>query len=55
MTTCGLAGEGGGTMAPLCDILLDVPSRSTPRVQEIHVALYHYLCREVEARLAPKA
>jgi D-sedoheptulose 7-phosphate isomerase len=55
MTTIGLAGEGGGTMAPLCDILLDVPSRSTPRVQEIHVALYHYLCREVEARLAPKA
>jgi len=54
LTTIGLTGQGGGKMAPLCDILLDVPSRVTPRVQEIHIALYHFICMEIEARLAPK-
>lgn len=54
MTTVGFGGEGGGKMAPLCDILLDAPSRETPRIQEVHLALYHYLCREVEARMAKR-
>lgn len=54
LTTIGLTGQGGGKMAPLCDILLDVPARVTPRIQEIHVALYHFICMEIEARLAPK-
>jgi D-sedoheptulose 7-phosphate isomerase len=54
LTTIGLTGQGGGRMAPLCDILLDVPSRITPRIQEVHVLLYHYICAEIEARLARK-
>ncbi len=53
MTAIGLTGEGGGALAALCDLLLDVPSRETPRVQELHLCLYHYLCREVERRTAP--
>lgn len=52
MTTIGLTGEGGGKMAPHCDILLDVPSRSTPLIQQVHICLYHYLCERVEAALA---
>jgi D-sedoheptulose 7-phosphate isomerase len=52
MTTIGLTGEGGGRMAPLSDILLDVPSRSTPMIQQVHVCLYHYFCETLEARLA---
>jgi D-sedoheptulose 7-phosphate isomerase len=52
MTTIAMTGEGGGKLAPLADILLDVPSRSTPRIQEAHICLYHYICREVEARCA---
>jgi len=52
MHTLGLAGEGGGKMAPLCDVLLDVPSRITPRVQELHVILYHYICEQVETALS---
>lgn len=52
MTTIALTGEGGGRMAALSDILLDVPSRSTPLIQQVHICLYHYLCEQVEARLA---
>lgn len=50
MSVIGLTGEGGGRLAPLCDVLLDVPSRSTPRIQEMHLMLYHYLCEAIEAR-----
>lgn len=52
MTTIGLTGQGGGKMAPLTDILIDVPSRSTPMIQQIHICLYHYICEAVEARCA---
>lgn len=52
LVTVGLTGAGGGRMAPLCDHLLDVPSRSTPLIQQVHICLYHYVCAEVEERLA---
>lgn len=51
MKTIGMTGEGGGKMATLCDVLLDVPSNETPRIQELHIVLYHYICEHVEARL----
>lgn len=51
LVTVGLTGEGGGKMASLCDHLLDVPSRSTPLIQQVHICLYHYICAVVEARL----
>ena len=44
-------GEGGGSLAPLADFLLAVPSRRTPLVQEVHLCLYHYLCEQVERRM----
>lgn len=52
MHTIGLTGETGGKMADLCDILLNVPSTSTPRIQELHLPVYHYICERVEARLS---
>jgi D-sedoheptulose 7-phosphate isomerase len=52
MTTIALTGEGGGKMAELADILVDVPSRSTPMIQQVHICLYHHICEHVEARLA---
>jgi D-sedoheptulose 7-phosphate isomerase len=52
MTTIGLTGEGGGEMAPRCDHLLAVPSKSTPAIQQVHLCLYHYFCAAVEATLA---
>jgi D-sedoheptulose 7-phosphate isomerase len=44
----GLTGEGGGDLSKYCDILLDVPSRKTPRIQELHILTYHYLCEKIE-------
>lgn len=52
MHTLGLTGQGGGKMAPFTDVLLEVPSRITPRVQELHVILYHYICEQVETALS---
>lgn len=51
MKTIGMTGEGGGKMATLCDVLLDVPSNETPRIQELHIVLYHYICEHVEANI----
>ncbi|PID93988.1 MAG: phosphoheptose isomerase [Bacteroidetes bacterium] len=55
MITVGLTGEGGGKMAPYCDYLLDVPSTSTPRIQEAHILVGHILCELVEAAMFPQA
>ncbi|MBP2303242.1 D-sedoheptulose-7-phosphate isomerase [Azospirillum picis] len=52
MSTVALTGEGGGRLAALSDVLLAVPSRHTPLIQQAHLCLYHYLCEAVEARLA---
>ncbi len=52
MTTVAMTGEGGGKLAALADVLLDVPSRSTPRIQEVHISMYHYICQRVEERCA---
>lgn len=41
----GLSGKGGGSMAPLCDILIDVESDSTPLIQEVHISVEHLLCQ----------
>jgi D-sedoheptulose 7-phosphate isomerase len=52
MKTIAFTGKGGGKCAELADILLDVPSTSTPRVQEVHVVIYHILCELVERAVA---
>ena len=52
MTTLALTGEGGGKLAALADILLAAPSRRTPLIQQVHICLYHFLCEQIEARLA---
>jgi D-sedoheptulose 7-phosphate isomerase len=54
MTTIALTGEGGGKLAALSDYLFAVPSRLTPLIQQTHVCLYHYLCQEIEKRLASR-
>jgi D-sedoheptulose 7-phosphate isomerase len=50
LVTVGLTGEGGGAVAPLADFLLDVPCRSTPRIQEAHLFILHVLAEKLEAR-----
>lgn len=48
MRTIALTGRGGGRCASLADVLLDVPSDHTPRVQEVGALVYHLLCELVE-------
>lgn len=55
MAVIALTGEGGGKLKPLADVLLDVPSRFTPVIQQGHLCLYHYLCGAIEERLVGMA
>lgn len=48
MTTIAFTGQGGGALAPLTDILIDVPSRMTPLIQQAHLLTYHYYCEQIE-------
>ncbi len=43
-TTIGFTGNDGGELARIADIALTVPSTSTPRIQEGHIAIGHVLC-----------
>jgi D-sedoheptulose 7-phosphate isomerase len=55
LITVALTGDGGGGISrpggSRPDYLLDVPSRSTPRVQEIHLVLLHLLAGEIEKQV----
>lgn len=52
MSTIAMTGAGGGVLAQHADLLIDVPSSDTPRVQEAHIMAYHFICREVERNLS---
>ncbi len=47
----GMTGQTGGKMKDLCDFLLNVPSKDTPRIQESHILLGHIICELVEKEL----
>jgi D-sedoheptulose 7-phosphate isomerase len=51
MTTIALTGNGGGDLVGAVDFLIDVPLRSTPRIQEVHAMVVHLLCEIVEESL----
>jgi D-sedoheptulose 7-phosphate isomerase len=50
MITVGLTGESGGSMKPLCDYLINIPSKDTPRIQESHILFGHIICQLVEEK-----
>lgn len=45
----GMTGAKGAGFARRCDLCLVVPSRSTPRIQEVHLAVGHVCCERAEA------
>jgi len=49
-----MTGETGGTMKYLADILLNVPSTDTPRIQESHIMIGHIICELVETEMFGK-
>jgi D-sedoheptulose 7-phosphate isomerase len=48
----GMTGESGGAMYAACDLCLCVPSRTTARIQEMHITIGHAICELLEERLA---
>jgi D-sedoheptulose 7-phosphate isomerase len=51
LVTAALSGKGGGDLNGLADHLLVVPSDTTARIQEMHIALGQMLCGAVEIEL----
>jgi D-sedoheptulose 7-phosphate isomerase len=52
VSVIGLTGESGGKMRAACDLCLCVPSKSTARIQEMHITMGHAMCELLEERLA---
>lgn len=48
IATIVLTGEGGGKLRELADIAICVPAKQTNHIQEMHIAIGHYLCGFVE-------
>lgn len=46
-----LTGQGGGNLAELVDVLIDIPSIKTPRIQEMHILVGHLICEIVESKI----
>ena len=51
LSTIGLTGAEGGRVAEHCDVLMAVPLRQTPRIQEVHLVTFHAICGALEQRL----
>jgi D-sedoheptulose 7-phosphate isomerase len=51
LITAALGGKGGGGLEGLADHLLVVPSDTTARIQEMHIALGQMLCGAIEIEL----
>ncbi len=49
--TIGFTGATGGKMKDVSDVLLNVPSNDTPRIQESHIMIGHIICQLVEAEI----
>lgn len=48
MITIGFRGQKPGKMDEFCDLILPVPSPSTPRIQEAHILAGHIMCGLIE-------
>jgi D-sedoheptulose 7-phosphate isomerase len=51
MTTVGFTGRDGGDIGRMVDFHLNVSSKSTPRIQEVHITVGHVICEMVDFKL----
>lgn len=51
MLTIALTGDKGGRMKEEADLVINVPSNDTPRIQESHIVVGHIICEIVEKEL----
>ncbi len=49
LKTIGLTGKDGGALAQRADVAVTIPSTSTARIQECHIAIGHLFCELVDA------
>ena len=54
LITLAFTGGDGGTIGQIADLLLNVPSNSTARVQETHITASHAICELVDIKLFQK-
>lgn len=54
MNTIAFTGQTGGEMKRYADVLVAIPSTSTPRIQESHIMTGHIICELVEEILFKK-
>jgi D-sedoheptulose 7-phosphate isomerase len=54
VTTIGFTGQNGGKMKDLGDYLINIPSNTTPRIQESHILVGHIICELVEINIFGK-
>ena len=54
VVTVGFTGATGGQMKPLSDFLINIPSTTTPRIQESHILVGHIICELVEENIFGK-
>ncbi|HNW36945.1 MAG TPA: D-glycero-beta-D-manno-heptose 1-phosphate adenylyltransferase, partial [Candidatus Ozemobacteraceae bacterium] len=54
MRVIAITGPADSALSAIADVTLRAPSPETPRIQEVHAALIHSLCRIVEATLFPE-
>ena len=55
LVTIGFTGPRGEALGEFCDHLLVAPSDDTPIVQQIHLAVAHGICDEIEQTLMREA
>ncbi len=51
LRTVGLLGGDGGAIKEVCDITVIVPSKTTARIQEVHMLVLHAWCEEITPQL----
>jgi len=54
LVTAGFTGSNGGNLRALCDHLLVAPADDTPVIQQIHLAVAHGICDEIEQSMMRK-
>jgi D-sedoheptulose 7-phosphate isomerase len=54
VVTVGFTGATGGQMKAMSDFLINIPSTTTPRIQESHILVGHIICELVEENIFGK-
>jgi len=54
VVTVGFTGTTGGKMKTLSDFLINIPSTTTPRIQESHILVGHIICELIEENIFGK-